>query len=78
MGYWFHELGGDVDYPLCQDCKVKMTAPLLEFRGSEENPNLSIGFDGDGTTVITICPKCHRVGFQVIQDLHVIEAQLCT
>lgn len=55
-----------------------MTAPLLEFRGSEENPNLSIGFDGDGTTVITLCPKCHRVGFQVILDLHVIEAQLCT
>ena len=74
--HWFHELGGDINYPLCPDCNVKMTAPLLAFIGSEKIPKSYVGFEGDGTTVITLCPRCQRVSFQLIENLAVKHAQL--
>lgn len=74
--HWFHELGGDINYPLCPDCKVKMTAPLLTFKGSDKIPNSYVGFEGDGTTLITLCPTCQRVGIHDIQDLYSVEVNM--
>ena len=29
--HWWQDRGGDVNYPKCPDCKVKMTAPMLDW-----------------------------------------------
>ena len=74
--HWFQDHGGDVSYPMCPDCKVKMTAPLMEFRGSEEKTNWCDGYEEDATALITLCPKCQRVVFHWHQDIYSHEVQI--
>ena len=67
--HWWQDRGGDVNYPTCPDCNVKMTAPLLEFRSSDDKTNWIAGYEGDATAFVTLCPKCQRPGFQWHQDM---------
>ena len=64
--HWYQDRGGDVNYPHCPDCDVKMTAPLLEFRG--QKTDWVAGYEGDATAFVTLCPKCQRPGFQWQED----------
>ena len=82
--HWFHELDLKLEnghewmsYPMCPMCKVKMTAPLVTFTGSDKIPHSYVGFEGVGTTAMTLCPNCQRVGIEDgIQDLYSVEVDM--
>ena len=82
--HWFHELDLQLEngcewmtYPMCPVCKVKMTSPLITYTGSDKIPHSYVGFEGDGTTAMTLCPNCQRVGIEDgIQDLYHVEVNM--
>ena len=39
---------------------------VMSFTGSDKIPHSYVGFEGDGTTSMTLCPNCQRVGIEVI------------